>query len=215
MTDPANHGRAWEPPSTDRRPSGTHEVHVVNHPGHPPDCGEMYLRHFASARAYARQFTYNHADAEDITAEAFARIFALIQRGLGPGTDGFKTYLRHTVRSCAVSHIKKREREYLADGAVFAGLTGPDGLDAIADRQATADRQSLLVQAFGELSARHRLVLLLTAVDGVQPSVVAMALNKTPNQLTALAYRARNNLRDALHRLAEREAHSGNTAGPQ
>ncbi|MET8995824.1 sigma-70 family RNA polymerase sigma factor [Amycolatopsis sp. NPDC004169] len=175
----------------------------------------MYSRHFTSARAYARQFTYNNADAEDITAEAFARIFALIQRGLGPGTDGFKTYLRHTVRSCAVSHIKKREREYLADGAVFAGLTGPDGPDAGADRQAAADRQSLLVQAFGELSARHRLVLLLTAVDGVQPSVVAMALNKTPNQLTALAYRARNSLRDALHRLAaQHQEHSGSTSGP-
>ncbi|WP_290052605.1 RNA polymerase sigma factor [Amycolatopsis solani] len=210
MTDPA---------STDRRPATTHGIDVANHPGHPPDCGEMYLRHFASARAYARQFTYNNADAEDITAEAFARILALIQRGLGPGTDGFKTYLRHTVRSCAVSHIKKREREYLADGAVLTGLTGPDGLDGLdglGDRQAAADRQSLLVQAFGELSARHRLVLLLTAVDGVQPSVVAMALNKTPNQLAALAYRARNNLRDALHRLAaQHQAHSGSTAGPR
>jgi len=198
MTDTAADGRCPHPPDSDRPPT-------------VPDCDELYRRHVAAGRAYARQFTYNSADAEDITSEAFVRIFKLMQRGLGPSPDGFRTYLRHTVRSCAVAHIKKREREYLADGSVLAALVGSDDLAAGADQQETVDQESMLIQAFGELSPRHRLVLLLTAVDGLQPAVVAMALNKTPNQLAAIAYRARTSLRSAIQRLAAQRP--ANTAG--
>lgn len=173
----------------------------VDRPDH--DYERLFRRHLGLALAYARQFTRNHADAEDITSEAFGRVFNLMNRGLGPSAEGFATYLRHAVRSCAVEHIRRHEKEYLADNGTFADLmAAPDALGSFVDQGSVVLREDLLVRAFNSLSPSHRLVLLLTAIEGLHPAVAALALNKTPGQVHSLAYRARNKLRSRYRCLA-------------
>ena len=62
--------------------------------------------------------------------------------------------------------------------------------------EAKQDRD-LMLTAFQSLPERWRLVLWHTAVEGRKPAEVADVLELTPNGVAALAYRARDGLREA------------------
>src|SRR5688572_27117685 len=58
--------------------------------------GVLYERHASAARALARQYV-SPADAEDVVADAFSKLFEMLRRGAGPDA-GFRPYLYTVVR---------------------------------------------------------------------------------------------------------------------
>ena len=67
---------------------------------------ELWERYAPAAAAVARSYWWS-ADADDLVAESFTRIYQAIQAGKGP-TAAFKPYLFATMRNLAISWGRAR-----------------------------------------------------------------------------------------------------------
>jgi RNA polymerase sigma factor (sigma-70 family) len=149
---------------------------------------ELYVRHEAAARRLANSYA-RAGDPDDLVNEAFERVLKALRKGLGPD-EAFRAYLFVTLRRLAADRIARRQDDPYDEvpEPVRAAAHGPD-IDA-------ADR-ALVVQAYESLPDRWQAVLWQTAVEGAQPRELAPALGMSANAAAALAYRAREKLRQA------------------
>ncbi|HEX5996576.1 MAG TPA: zf-HC2 domain-containing protein [Jiangellales bacterium] len=152
----------------------------------------LYRRHGSDARRVARIVSDNRRQADDIVAEAFARVLAKIRAGAGP-TDVLMPYLRIVVRRLAVDrHRAGGSDERSADPALLDELPTAD--DGIAPRP----DHDLVRAAFESLPERWQRVLWHTEIEGRAPASLVPALAGSSNAVDALAYRAREGLRQAF-----------------
>jgi RNA polymerase sigma factor (sigma-70 family) len=139
--------------------------------------------------------------ADDIVAEAFARVLAAIQAGGGPD-HAFRPYLLAAVRNLANDWIAARRRvTVIGDLDEEAGdrsalLTSGFSGDAETEAEARAEAR-LIVRAFSRLPERWRRVLWQLEVEGKAPAEVAPVFGLSGNGVSALAMRAREGLRQA------------------
>jgi RNA polymerase sigma factor (sigma-70 family) len=152
---------------------------------------ELYRRHLDDARRVARIVCDNADEAEDVTAEAFTRVLDQLRRGGGPRGD-LRPYLRTVVRRLAVDRYRSGAR-----GLVPADPDLVDSLPAADDPIAIATNRDMMRKAYETLPPRWQEVLWRTEVEGHSPSTLAAQLGSTPNAVAALAYRAREGLRQA------------------
>ena len=151
---------------------------------------ELYRRHLESAKAAARSLTRSRADADDVVAEGFTRILQAIRNGGGPQL-AFRPYLVTAVRNAFYDRMRKDRR-------IDAGGEVPEVLDLAVLRQSdSSDDRALAARAFAALPERWQLVLWHTEVEGRTPAEVGPLLGLAPNAAAALAYRAREGLRQA------------------
>ncbi|GAA2780964.1 sigma-70 family RNA polymerase sigma factor [Saccharopolyspora taberi] len=156
--------------------------------------GELYARHAAAAHTMARQVARTVTDAEDLVAEAFAKILDVLRRGGGP-TLAFRAYLLTTIRNLAMSSNNHERRFHLA--ADIDALHGAELQVPFVDTVLPEVERSLVAEAFGTLPRRWRAVLWLLEVEGLPAADVAVRFGMTRNGVSALAYRARKGLREA------------------
>jgi RNA polymerase sigma factor (sigma-70 family) len=169
---------------------------------------ELYVEHATAARRLALSLV--PADmAEDIVAEAFARVLAAVKAGGGPSST-FRGYLLTAVRNLAIDWQRTRRRlTVVADmdvadmdvqvghPAAAQGRVSP-GMSSAAETQVAArDEARLVARAFGRLPARWRAVLWQLEVEGKAPAAVAPMFGLSANGVSALAMRAREGLRQA------------------
>ncbi|WP_157372857.1 sigma-70 family RNA polymerase sigma factor [Agromyces sp. Root81] len=153
---------------------------------------ELWQRHAASARTVAR--SYSSLDPDDLVAESFTKIYSAILAGGGP-TGAFRPYLFTTIRNTAAGWGRARHEttletlESFEDPATSESAT----LDAL-DRSATA-------QAFRALPTRWQEVLWYSEVENMTPQQIAPLLGMSANSTAALAYRAREGLRQSWIRV--------------
>ncbi|WP_457206597.1 sigma-70 family RNA polymerase sigma factor, partial [Nocardioides sp. P5_C9_2] len=152
--------------------------------------GLLFERHVDAARRLARQLV-PAGDAEDLVSEAFVKVLQVLQRGGGPDV-AFRAYLLTAVRRLRVDRLRAASRLHTTDdmerfdpGVPFRD-TALEGFES-----ATAAR------AFASLPERWQLVLWHTEVEGQKPADVAPLLGMSANSVSALAYRAREGLRQA------------------
>ncbi|MER8183543.1 sigma-70 family RNA polymerase sigma factor [Kitasatospora sp. NPDC094015] len=164
---------------------------------------EIYRRHAASVRRYARTCCRDSFTAEDLAGEVFARTLQALRAGKGP-EFAVRAYLLTAVRNVAAAWARSERREQLVDdfgdfaltsaAAVEFDLADP-GADAWA--MALAD-QRMVMQAFVELPEDDRVVLWHTEVERESPKTVAVLLGKTANATAVQAHRARDRLAAAF-----------------
>ncbi|HEV2635771.1 MAG TPA: sigma-70 family RNA polymerase sigma factor [Actinocrinis sp.] len=152
----------------------------------------LYVRHARSALLHARHWVRGEAAAEDLRAEAFTRVLYAIRSGNGP-TETFRPYLLATMRHVASDWAQNDRRLQLVPDLV--DLAGPDHDDQ--DPVIAALERALAGQAFSSLPERWQLVLWHTEVEDEGPTQVAPLLGIEPAAAAALAYRAREGLRQA------------------
>ncbi|MEV6331389.1 sigma-70 family RNA polymerase sigma factor [Streptomyces sp. NPDC051909] len=171
---------------------------------------ELFRRHSAAVRRYARSCCRDADTADDLTAEVFARTLQAVRGGAGP-EQAVRAYLLTSVRRVAATWIRTQKREHLVeDFAVFAedaaraaevsdqSATFGAGLDLGADVLAMHEaEQSLAMQAFRSLPERWQAVLWHTTVEEESPSEVAPLFGLTANATAVLASRAREGLKQA------------------
>lgn len=151
--------------------------------------GTLWARHAEAGRRVARSITQAF-DADDLVSEAYTRIFTAVTAGRGP-TGPFRPYLFVTIRNIAISWARSARETTL------------DEADDVADPRATdatvlaALDSSLTLRAFRTLPERWQEVLWFTEVDALSPARVAERLGMNANGVAALAYRAREGLRQA------------------
>jgi len=153
--------------------------------------GLLYRRHAGAARTQAKQLVGSRPDAEDLVAEAFAKVLDAIRGGGGPD-QAFRAYLLTTVRNTLCDRRRRdRPLEWTDDpGRYDVGLPWED--PAVAELEAT-----LAARAFHRLPERWREVIWRTEVERAPRPEVASLFGLTPNGVAALAYRARERLRQA------------------
>ncbi|MFC6356978.1 sigma-70 family RNA polymerase sigma factor [Luethyella okanaganae] len=150
---------------------------------------ELWRRHAAAGRTVARSFT-SSLDPDDLVAEAFTRIYTLLQSGRGP-TGAFRPYLFTTIRNTASSWGKARRE------------TSMDNLESFEDPGTSEDAsiealdKSLTATAFRSLPTRWQEALWYSEVEGMTPQQIAPLLAMSANSVSALCYRAREGLRQA------------------
>ena len=162
--------------------------------------GELYVEHAPAARGLALSMVPPDV-ADDIVAEAFARVLAAIRAGGGPD-HAFRPYLLAAVRNLANDWIAARRRvTVIGDLDEEAGdrsalLTSGFSGDAETEAEARAEAH-LIVRAFSRLPERWRRVLWQLEVEGKAPAEVAPVFGLSGNGISALAMRAREGLRQA------------------
>src|SRR5690349_9548755 len=162
--------------------------------------GELYVEYAPAARGLALSMVPPDV-ADDIVAEAFARVLAAIRAGGGPD-HAFRPYLLAAVRNLANDWIAARRRvTVIGDLDEEAGdrsaplISGSSG-DAATEAEARAEAR-LIVRAFSRLPERWRAVLWQLEVEGKAPAEVAPVFGLSGNGVSALAMRAREGLRQA------------------
>ena len=153
--------------------------------------GELFARHVDAARRLGRQLVRG-TDVDDLVSDAFAKVLHVLQHGGGPDV-AFRAYLLTSVRRLHIDRIRAAAKVQPSDDmAQFDnGIPFQDPAVARFENGAAA-------KAFASLPERWQLVLWHLEVEGQKPADIAPLLGMTPNSVSALAYRAREGLRQAF-----------------
>ncbi|WP_194900127.1 sigma-70 family RNA polymerase sigma factor, partial [Catenulispora pinisilvae] len=184
-------------PGEQQHPQTDAELIAMVRAGDRRAYGPLYERHRRAALRVARHLARDEAAADDLAAEAFTRVLAAIDRGNGPD-EAFRAYLYTTLRRTAFDWAESEKRVRLVENiaeleVTAAPVTGADRdpLDEAFDRQITS-------RAFHSLPERWQIVLWHLEVEGETPAEVAPLLDLSPSAVSALAFRAREGLRQAF-----------------
>ena len=153
--------------------------------------GLLFERHVEAARRLARQLVRG-SDADDLVSEAFAKVLTVLQRGDGPDL-AFRAYLLTAVRRLHIDKVRGAARLHTTDD-----LTPFDPGVPFHDTVTEGFENAAAARAFASLPERWQMVLWHTSVEGQKPAEVAVLLGMSANSVAALAYRAREGLRQAF-----------------
>jgi RNA polymerase sigma factor (sigma-70 family) len=185
MAQPATHS-TWE-----SLPPGDAELLAASRAGDTTAYATLYERHSASAYTLARYLMRGTTEADDVVNEAFTRVLGQLRRGAGP-RDAFRPYLLTTVRRVAFDRFRAQQHQ-----VSVADMEPYDSGAPFVDPAIAGLERHLVARAYFSLPQRWRAVLWHTAVEGARPAEIAELLGVTPNGAAALAYRAREALRQA------------------
>lgn len=159
--------------------------------------GKLYERHVRAANLLAMQLSNSPADADDLVADAFAKVLAALRTGGGPGA-AFRPYLLTAVRHAAYDRTRKEKRLELAGD--IEEVPGAARATSVPFRDKAVEDldQALAATAFASLPERWQTVLWHTAIEGQSPGEIAPLLGLTANGVSAMAFRAREGLRKAF-----------------
>ncbi len=153
--------------------------------------GELFGRHHHAAVRMARQLVPAN-DADDLASDAFAKVLDALRGGGGPDIS-FRAYLLTTVRRVHVDRIRSGRKVTSTDD-IAAYERDPEGFE---DPTVSGFESGAAAKAFASLPERWQAVLWHTEVEGEKPAAIAPLLGMTANGVSALAYRAREGLRQA------------------
>ncbi|WP_066583909.1 sigma-70 family RNA polymerase sigma factor [Cellulomonas timonensis] len=157
--------------------------------------GLLYERHAGATWAVARQYTNSAADAEDVVAEAFTKVFAILKDGGGPDV-AFRAYIFTTARRLGLQRVQAGNRTQPTDDVqVLEAALEPE---SSTEAPALADfERGVVGRAYSTLPERWQAVLWYTEVESLSPAKIGPLLGLSANGVAALAYRAREGLRQA------------------
>ena len=129
------------------------------------------------------------------SSDAFARVYSIVRGGGGPDV-AFRAYLFTVVRRLAHSRVEAGRRVQPTDDmATFESAFG--SVSGVDDPALAGFERGVVAKAYGSLPERWQAVLWYTEIERLQPAQVAPLLGLTANGVAALAYRAREGLREA------------------
>ncbi|MGH3506801.1 MAG: sigma-70 family RNA polymerase sigma factor, partial [Nocardioidaceae bacterium] len=152
--------------------------------------GTLFDRHRESANRLARQLV-SSADADDLVSEAFIKVLRVLKDGGGPDI-AFRPYLLTAVRRLHVDRIRSNSKVTPSDEMDRFDPGVPFADPAVANFESSA-----AAKAFASLPERWQMVLWHLEVEGQKPADIAPLLGMSANSVSALAYRAREGLRQA------------------
>ncbi len=159
--------------------------------GDPSAFGALWARHAPSATAMARYYAKDNFSADDLVSEAFERTYAALRSGGGPDVS-FRAYLYTTVRRLAYENTERARSTRVTDD--FTPFEMPE---EVTDPAVDSFDNRVVAGAFASLPERWQAVLWYLEVERMKPADIAVILGLTANGVSALAYRAREGLREA------------------
>ncbi|MBB4675781.1 sigma-70 family RNA polymerase sigma factor [Crossiella cryophila] len=151
----------------------------------------LYERHVSAAYNLARQMSRSPGEADDLVSDAFAKVLDTLRAGKGPDA-AFRAYLLTALRHNAYDRSRREKKVQVSDDVAAFDSGVPFTDTAVAGLEKT-----LAAKAFARLPERWQAVLWHTEVEQQSPAEIAPILGLTANGVSALAYRAREGLRQA------------------
>lgn len=151
--------------------------------------GQLYERHVSAAYNLARQLARSQAEADDLVSEAFAKVLDTLRAGRGPDS-AFRAYLLTALRHTAYDKTRREKKVDLTED-----MTDVAPAVQFSDTAVAGLERSMAARAFAALPERWQMVLWHTEIEGQSPAEVAPLLGLTANGVSALAYRAREGLK--------------------
>ncbi|MEO5651707.1 MAG: sigma-70 family RNA polymerase sigma factor, partial [Marmoricola sp.] len=153
--------------------------------------GELFARHRDAANRLARVLA-GATDGDDLVSEAFVKVLNVLLAGGGPDV-AFRAYLLTAVRRLHVDRIRSVQRVSPTDDMESHDLGVP-----FTDTAVAAFEGGAAARAFASLPERWQMVLWHLEVENQKPAEIAPLLAMSANSVSALAYRAREGLRQAF-----------------
>jgi RNA polymerase sigma factor (sigma-70 family) len=178
-------------PATDAGVPSDAELIAQVRSGDSEAYGLLYRRHAHSAEVLARRLTGSPTEADDLVAEAFTKLLIILRCGGGPDS-AFRAYLLTVLRNTLYDRARQDRRVELSDD-----MTRHDPGVPWEDTAVAGLESRFAARAFGRLPERWRTVLWRTEVEQESRTDLARLLGLSPNGVSALAYRAREGLRQA------------------
>jgi RNA polymerase sigma-70 factor (sigma-E family) len=147
----------------------------------------LYRAHAADAFRLAYLITGDHALAEDLTQDAFVKVFGRFQDLRN--RDAFWWYLRRTVVNLSQSHFRRRkvERSYLERQRPPEGVAGPD----------VGDRERMRA-ALQTLRPEQRAAVVLRYYEDLSEADTAVILGRPVGTVKSMVARGMERLREEL-----------------
>ena len=152
--------------------------------------GVLFERHVEAARRLAAHLAAP-SETDDLVSDAFARVLDVLQRGGGPDL-AFRAYLLTSLRRLHIDRLRALNRTRPVEDLTAFDTGVPFEDPAVAEFENTA-----AAKAFASLPERWQMVLWHTEVEQLRPQQIAPLLGISANSVAALAYRAREGLRQA------------------
>jgi RNA polymerase sigma-70 factor, ECF subfamily len=147
----------------------------------------------------AYRLVRDRSDAEDVSQEAYLRIF----RGLAGFRKeaAFETWMYRIVTNCAMSHLRRRGRF----GDLLRDEEGPDQATPDRAQELTVERDELS-RGLAALPEGQRVAVLLKDVYGLSVREIATELGIEEGAVKVRVHRARRKLKELLENGDERVA---------
>lgn len=164
----------------------------------PVDLRALVVEHRMDLFRYARSFTRNDADAEDLAQTAVLRVLAARTTLHDP--EKAKWYLLRIVRNLATDQARSRARVRVEPWAEVPEVTAADA-DAEPEAALLRDADAAVPRrALGELAPSYREVLELRFLEELDYEAVADRLHTTEHAARQRVYRAMQAIRQLVHR---------------
>jgi RNA polymerase sigma factor (sigma-70 family) len=152
--------------------------------------GVLFERHRTSAIRLARTLT-SAGDADDLVSDAFSSVLRVLLNDGGPDV-AFRPYLLTAVRRRHIDSIRAGKRVQTTDE-----IDRFDKGEPFADPVVSEFENEAAANAFRSLPERWQLVLWHMEVESQKPAEIGVLLGMSANSVSALAYRAREGLKQA------------------
>src|ERR1700676_4908972 len=149
-----------EPPAAEPFPPSDADLIAASRSGDTTAYATLYQWHVAAAHGLARRLVRGRAEADDVVAEAFAKVLDLLRRG-GRPEGAFRPYLLTAVRRAAYDR-HRAERRQVVTGEMEAFDPGVP----FADPAVVSLERIMIACAFASLPERWQLVLWHTEIEG-------------------------------------------------
>jgi RNA polymerase sigma-70 factor, ECF subfamily len=173
------------------------------------DC--VYHSYRQRVYALCLRMARNRADAEDLTQEAFFRLFR--KMGTFRGDSAFTTWLHRLVVNVVLARLRRKSpAECPLDTDTFHGqrFLPQELLGGLDTTLISAIDRLTLELAVAELPLGFRTVFVLHDVEGYQHSEIARLLGVSEGTSKSQLHRARERLRHLLERGPARKTRAGN-----
>ena len=153
--------------------------------------GTLFSRHLDAATRLARLLV-GGPDADDLVSEAFVKVLNVLLGGGGPDV-AFRAYLLTAVRRLHVDKVRSQQKL-----TTTGDMTPFDPGVPFTDTAVAGFEGGAAAKAFASLPERWQMVLWHLEVENQRPADIAPLLGMSANSVSALAYRAREGLRQAF-----------------
>lgn len=157
---------------------------------------EILNRYLKAMLALAQRFLGNAADADEITQEAFLRLWIQAPRWNADGGASLRTWLSRVVMNLCIDRFRMKKPVPLDDAGELAD-TRAGSFESIQ----AADRHRLVQNVMQSLPDRQRIAVSLAYLSEMSVNDVAETMDLTAGAVESLLVRARRSLRKRLNDL--------------
>ena len=143
---------------------------------------------------FINRYVDNYSLAEDLSEDVFVEL--LVHPGRYNYKTSLKTYLFTIGRNKAIDYIRKNKR------IMYEPLDTDmeDITESFEERYCRKEEERAMLRMLSEINEEYRIVLYLLYFEDMSYEEVAKVMKKNMKQVTNLAYRAKNVMREALRK---------------